>query len=73
MKSIGWIFVLLAAAFLLFIIYFGVQFLFSSGIKLEVKILSCVLAVIALGTTMGRFWHVIKDLTNPKDQNGPNS
>jgi divalent metal cation (Fe/Co/Zn/Cd) transporter len=62
MKTIGWILVALATAFLLFIMYFGILFLFNSNIKTETKVLSLFLAVLALGTTIGRFVYVIRDL-----------
>jgi hypothetical protein len=62
MKTVAWVFVALAAIFLIFVLYFGLNFLLNSTIKTEAKVLGCFLALLALGTTLGRFVFVIKDL-----------
>jgi hypothetical protein len=62
MKVVGWIFVAMAAAFLGMILYFAALFLFRSSFSTEAKVLSCFLALLALGTTIGRLVFVFKDL-----------
>ncbi|HTF81956.1 MAG TPA: hypothetical protein VL947_09530 [Cytophagales bacterium] len=62
MKIIGWIFVAMAAAFLAFILYFAIGFLLNSTLGTEAKVLACFLALLALGTTIGRLVMVFRDL-----------
>jgi len=62
MKVVGWIFVGMATAFLAMVLYFAAQFLFNSSFSTETKILACFLALLALGTTIGRLVYVFRDL-----------
>jgi hypothetical protein len=61
MKTVGWVFVAMAAAFLIMVLYLGINFLINSNLKTEAKVLSGFIALIAFGTTIGRLVQVFKD------------
>lgn len=71
MKVIGWIFVAMAAAFLGMVLYFAIRFLLFSSMSTEAKVLACFLALLALGTTIGRLAFVLKDLKKKDSQQKP--
>lgn len=62
MKVVGWVFVAMAASFLGMVLYFAIRFLLYSTLSTEAKVLACFLALLALGTTIGRLVFVFKDL-----------
>ncbi len=66
MKTVGWIFVAMALGFLAMVLFFAGKFLLGSHLGLEAKLLACFVALLALGTTIGRIVHVFKDTQKNK-------